>query len=487
MYRVSIAEPEVYTYTKKDPSKAYITNNLLLPKQYLNVQVVKQALTFQLNDEEPVFETFVDEESGETFDQEIGVRAKTMRLWDETAYHLIVPRDFISENQYSEFGCEFVRVPEPSFLKVRIEDKIQLRDEDQPEAFQSLLDNQSGTLNLSCGKGKTIIALKATAAFKVPTLIVVNTTALLEQWKEEIQRHLGVDSVGIIQGKNRDWQGHPIVLAMVHSLSFNKESWPREFREYFGLVLYDEGHHMSAPVFARSADLFYGKRFSLTATAARTDGLEVIYQYHLGPVIHKNLSQDLIPTTYFHRMKWELPFGHKWLVMGSDNRVNMSRVRTYLGRIEWRNNLIYQQISVDLQEGRQILVLSHSVDHVEALAAYFSAYGGGMITGKTPQEDRMGILRGCNPVFGTFQLAREGLNKPPLDTLHIVTAFSNENDQQQSWGRIQRWYQDKLDPIVRVWEDMVPDLETIHKSCNRLRTVLRKINYPYDRVDMEIP
>jgi len=458
-------------YFPKEDDKAYVTNNLLLPKRFINSAVIKAALTFQLNDEEPV----IDEDTGEV----VGVRPKMLRMWDENQTHLIVPLRFIHHDQYPDFRCEFVHVPTPRYENVRIDDHIILRDEEQQAAYDALLSHTCGTLNLSCGKGKTVIALKAAAAFKVPTIIVVNTTALLEQWKEEIARHLGVDSVGVLQGTNHDWRFHPIVLAMVHTLSNRRDSWPMDFRRRFGLVLYDEGHHMSAPVFVQSADLFYGKRFSLTATAQRTDGLEVVYQYHLGRVIHSNLSQDLIPRTVFHVLKWTMPYGDKGQVTDRNGDVNTPKVRTYLGRLAWRNRLIYDHLLSDLQEGRQILVLSHSVEHVENLQEYLSGMGAGMITGATPQESRMAILRNSNPIFGTFQLAREGLNKPSLDTLYVVTPFSNSNDLQQSWGRIQRQYENKMPPLVRVFEDTAFSCCT--KSCSSLRRVLREFNYPFDR------
>jgi len=460
-------------FTEKDPDKAYLTNNLLLPKRFVNASVIKAALTFTLNDEEPI----LDEQTNEP----IGTRPKVLKLWDETNNHVIVPRDFLPPEQYPEFRCQFEMVPPPDFEQVRIDDLIELRDAEQQEAFDSLMNNYSGTLNLSCGKGKTVIALKAAANLKVPTLVVVNTTALLEQWKEEIERHLGVDSIGILQGQTHDWRRHPIVLSMVHTLSARR--WPMEFRRRFGLVLYDEGHHMSAPVFVLSADLFYGRRFSLTATASRTDGLEVIYQYHLGRVIHSNLTQELVPNTVFHLLKWEMPPAHRKLVVDRNDDISIPRVRTYLGRLEWRNNLIYDHLLRDVEEGRQILVLSHSVNHVEMLYNYLSGMGAGMITGETPQESRMAILRNGNPIFGTFQLAREGLNKPSLDTLYVVTPFSNSNDLQQAWGRIQRRFANKKEPLVRVFEDAAFTCSV--KSCGNLRGVLRRFNYPYERVTWE--
>jgi superfamily II DNA or RNA helicase len=462
-------------FTFKDPEKAYITNNMLLPKKRLHVDRIKAALTFIHGEEEEVDENGVL----------ICTTQGTFEMWDETKHHLVVPREFLTEDQRGQFDFEFVdERPSYRFDSAEIYSRVKARDEGQERALSSLMDNKSGTLTLSCGKGKTVMALAHAAALKVPTIVVVNTTALLEQWLEEINTHLDVSSVGIVQGTVADWKGHPIVVAMVHTLSARRAEWSMEFRRRFGLVIYDEGHHMSAPVFVLSADLFFGRRYSLTATPERTDGLESIYQYHLGRVIHKNLEQDLIPTTWFHVLHWALEEKDKKDIVDIYGTVNLNKVRTFLGQLAWRNEIIEEDLRFDLAAGRKILVLSHSVEHVENLCARFSPMGAGAITGATAQEDRMGILRECNPVFGTFQLAREGLNKPVLDTLYLVTPFSNKNDLQQTLGRIQREYADKKDPLVRVYEDKA--INCCVTSCRKLRKILLKWGHPARRRKVDV-
>lgn len=463
------------SFTIKDADKAYLTNNLLLPKSRVNERSIKQALTFVHGEE-----LELDEETGEA----LRVSPGTIELWEENENHIIVPREFLSPQQFPQFHCEVVDQRPTMFEHVDITDNIVLRDQDQQQALDALLSHHSGTLNLSCGKGKTVIGLKLAAILHVPTIIVVNTTALLEQWREEIARHLGVDGVGQIQGTRDDWRGYPIVLAMVHSLSQHREERAMDFRRRFGLVMYDEGHHMSAPVFVRSADLFFGRRYSLTATPNRTDGLEMIYQFHLGQVIHSNLSQDLIPNTYFHVLQWEASTQEQHEVLDVTGEVNVNKVRTFLGSLEWRNDVIIRDLKRDMKDRRQVLVLSHSVEHVNQLFHHFRNRGAGVITGQTLQEDRMAILRECNPVFGTFQLAREGLNKPSLDTLYVVTPFSNPNDLQQAWGRIQRQFLGKQQPLVRVYEDHA--FPCCIRSCRNLRKNLRKINYPIYKTVMEL-
>jgi superfamily II DNA or RNA helicase len=462
-------------FVPRDPRLGYITNNLLLPKQCIDVDQIKGALRFSHG-----MDVEVDD-----FGTPLRLAPGTIELWEETQNHLIVPRDFLPVENRDEFDFEFVdESKQYRFEKVAIGSRIVLRDEGQDRALEVLLANQSGTLNLSCGRGKTVIGLELAARLSVPTMIIVNTTALLEQWREEIMKHLDVESVGLVQKTTMDWKRHPIVLAMVHTLSLRRDEWPMEFRRRFGLVIYDEGHHMSAPVFVKSADLFYGRRFSLTATPTRTDGLESIYQYHLGRVIHSNLEQDLIPTSYFHALAWQLTEAQYSQIQDVNKDVNLSKVRTFLGQLTWRNDIIAQDLQADLNDGRKILVLSHSTGHVQNMYRYFRNAGGGMITGDTPQEDRMAILRECNPVFGTFQLAREGLNKPSLDTLYSTTPFSNSNDLQQSVGRIQRAFADKKNPIARFYEDNA--INCCVTAGRKVRKVLHKWHYPFRRIRVHV-
>jgi superfamily II DNA or RNA helicase len=464
------------TFSRKDPDKGYLSSNLFLPRRYVTEHAIKNALTFTLDQEEEE----VDEETGER----VGSKKRVLELWDETANHLIVPREFIAHSDLHKFRFEIVDQRPTKFPEVDIQHHIEFRDGQEP-AFQALLSNHSGTLNLACGKGKTVISLRLAAEFRVPTLVVVNTTALMEQWKEDIVEHLVVPSIGTIQGKVRDWRGHPITLATIHTLADGIEFHAPEFRNYFGLVFYDEGHHMSAPVFVQGADVCAGRRYSLTATPDRTDGMENIYQYHLGRVLYRDLEQALIPNTSFHVMTWSIPSSDARQVHDRNGDANIGKLRAYLGQLRWRNERILDFVRRDVANGRRILILTHSVPHVEMLYEMASDMPNrGLIAGATPQEDRMSELRNCNPIFATFQLAREGLDKPELDTLYILTPFSNKNDLQQSWGRIQRAYEGKQPPLVRVFED--EHLSAVYHSCCTMRKILRAMGYPNTRERLEV-
>lgn len=460
-------------FHRLDPQLAYSTNNLIIPKGIVNVDMIRATLTFA---QQGAVED-IDEET----QMLIGLKGKELRLWDETADHIIVPRDFISHDDIETLGAR-TQVIRPPFPQVEFADHVDLRDANQQTAWEALLAAGKGTLNLGCGKGKTVLGLKYAAYLQVPTIVVVNNVTLFEQWVARAVEHLHLapDDIGTIQGQVADWEGKPLVLAVVHTLAGRRAEWSAKFRKHFGLVIFDEGHHMSAPFFVGSADLFWGQRLALTATPTRTDRMENIYQSHLGPVFYSDIQQELIPETLFHQLQWELTPEDELGIRDTNGDMNLSRIRSHVGCLVWRNNYILDTLADDLNAGRNVLVLSHSVDQLKMLAEMWEERTGtkaGLIVGATDQSVRMGILDTFNPVFGTFQLSREGLDKPPLDTLYVCTMFSNSNDLQQGWGRIQRVFEGKLAPLVRVFEDT--EINACVKCGRSLRRFLRAFDWPY--------
>lgn len=229
----------------------------------------------------------------------------------------------------------------------------------------ALLRARGGVLQLACGLGKTVVALDYIARRSVPAIIVVDTTQLMKQWRDEIELHLDIpNGVGLIQGDVFDWK-KPLVLATYHSLAARAPQMNEEVRRWFGTAVWDEAHHVAAPMFSRSADLFYGVRLGLTATPDRDDGMHVVYNFHLGPVIYKNLHQDLKPRIYFVWTGTQLDKDDPRVLAATNDKngeLHIGKVAGFLGSQPHRIDFVLDQVRQATAHGRKVIVLSKSVD-----------------------------------------------------------------------------------------------------------------------------
>lgn len=349
---------------QRDPSTAYIDNWLWVPKRFTNVEGVRGALSF----------SFADRYSKQ---------AKHVFLWKETEHHLLVPRHFweVSNLPYRVVDLrpqQYAKTNVVSHIKLdhRMRNGVLMPDGNdvQQRSFDALCRNPEGVLQLACGKGKTPIALHFAAWLNVPVLIILPDSQLFEQWKVEIDNLLDVPGgVGFIHGTRNDWQ-KSVVLTTYHTIGARASSLPTEVRKWFGLVIWDEGHHIPAPTFADSAECFYGSRLSLTATPERDDGLHIISQHHIGPVIYKDLTPVQKPRIFFKWTGLEIDESRPEAdVRDKNGEIHGSKVSSYNARWPERRTEILNDAAYAVHCGRKVLVLSSSEAEIANMAAMWSS------------------------------------------------------------------------------------------------------------------
>ncbi|MEF8936824.1 MAG: DEAD/DEAH box helicase family protein, partial [Halovenus sp.] len=141
-----------------------------------------------------------------------------------------------------------------------LDSAYQLR-EYQEEALTAWRRNDNrGVLELPTGSGKTVIGLAAIEALGTPTLVVVPTIDLLDQWGDELAESFDVP-IGRLGGGTQ--QIEDITVSTYDSAYLRAE----DIGDRFGLVVFDEVHHLGGEGYRDIARLLAAPaRLGLTAT-----------------------------------------------------------------------------------------------------------------------------------------------------------------------------------------------------------------------------
>ena len=165
--------------------------------------------------------------------------------------------------------------------------RYQLR-EYQQEALDAWHDaGDRGVIELPTGAGKTVVAIAAMAALGVPTLVVVPTVDLLEQWRRELDAEFDVPIGQFGGGEQRR---EPITVSTYDSAYLKAE----DVGDQFGFVVFDEVHHLGGEGYREIARMLAAPaRLGLTATFERPDGAHEEIVDLVGPRVYALEADDL--------------------------------------------------------------------------------------------------------------------------------------------------------------------------------------------------
>ena len=639
----------MHRFVVRDPQKAYLGTELYLPKfrkdgrPVINTSHIKNHLAFVIM---------------------IGGEQDYLHLWHETKDHLVVPRQYLTREQLRSAAFPVVsllpeKYPHVPFRSKIVLDKLWIERLDvQRRAFAAWEGQGSGIFNISCGRGKTVLALHCIASTQAPALVITEKGDLMDQWRREAETLLDFPGkVGIVQGKPETWDwDQPLVLAMMQTLARYPGEVQPAMRRHFSTVWWDECfvpgtpvagvpieryrigdeistrdpdtgketterverlhtskpralvsvfvagveicctayhpfwtdqgwvpairltrqtdgggrggrrvaqheagtvagrqegqvpawtrvdrvevheptsdgtfggrcpgglvhnlgisgpstypvsalnvlvhncHHLSAPYFSQTATMFPGRRYGLSATLGREDGMEPVFFYHIGRPIFADLSQDIVPEIYFRRTPFTIdvhdPEVHE-AITDKNGDPNTSRLRNYVALRQDRIEYQCEDLRHLVNGGRKILALSHCKEHLYIMQRIFGDEVSGISTGDEKKADRRRALSEKQLVFGTHQLVLEGLDEQTLDYLVWLTPFGSQHPEggvnalQQGIGRTQRFLPGKPAPGVLIYDDI--HIREFHRMCQKLRYQLRRWpsekGGPYNYTDLRI-
>lgn len=270
----------------------------------------------------------------------------------------------------------------------------ELRDFQQA-ALNVVLGRQFGTLSAPTGSGKTIIALAAIAARMQPTLVVVHTKELVNQWLDRIETFLGIPrkEIGII-GCGEKRLGRVLTVAMVNTLY----SVAHEVREHVGHLVVDECHHTPSKTFTGAVSAFDSKyMLGLSATPWRRDKLTRLIYWHLGDKVHE-INQDALLDSG-DILRPEVILMETSFTSTLDASSEYSKMLSELTRDYKRNRQIIGDVVEEARKGQgACLVLTDRKHHCEELAAMLDEYGvnAEVLTGDLGRRKRVDVVEQVN-------------------------------------------------------------------------------------------
>jgi superfamily II DNA or RNA helicase len=342
----------------------------------------------------------------------------------------------------------------------------------------SLEKGNGGILEVPCGRGKTIMALKIISLIKRKTLIIVHKEFLMNQWIERIREFLPNASIGKIQGTVFDVDGKDIVIGMVQTL-YDKDFSQNTFSS-FGLTIIDEVHRIGSEQFSRTLfKTITPYMLGISATVDRKDKLTRVLYMFIGEKIYSESrdNDDPVCVRAIEYVTNDPEFNE--VDVDFKGNPKYSTMITKLCGFGPRSDFILRVLKDLLEEEseNQIMVLCHN----RSLLTYLydgivhrkigtvGYYVGGMKQNNLLETESKQI------VLATYAMAAEALDIKTLSTLVMVTP---KTDITQSVGRILRVKHEK--PII---VDIVDSHDLFQNQWKQRKRFYKKCNYRIREID----
>jgi superfamily II DNA or RNA helicase len=144
-----------------------------------------------------------------------------------------------------------------------------------------------GVVVLPTGAGKSHVGVMAIDDRRRSALVVAPTLDLVRQWYDILRSSFATE-VGILGGGSHD------IRALTVTTYDSAYLHMQHLGARFGLVIFDECHHLAGPTYTLAAELCLAPfRLGLTATPERPDGRETELDRLIGPLLYQKQIVEL--------------------------------------------------------------------------------------------------------------------------------------------------------------------------------------------------
>jgi len=388
-----------------------------------------------------------------------------LRSWSETTGHWALNRGDLNKvnalvkSRGWKVIDERVEVPWGPEL-----DKLRLVMEPRPhqvEPLEQWVEAGHGILEADPAFGKTFMLISLLLRLRQKALILVPTDVLANQFITRFREGSGsaeegytpitncieVEAKGLtIVGRYRGGSAKrdetfPVTVATWQSLQGGRAD---HLTKEFGLVLLDEAHGFAAPVAASAVHSFWAKyRYGVTATTERKDGQHVALIDVVGPITARGYAKQVPVTAAM------ITTGVKYFPSRYSRKSEWSALTKALYKSTTRNDLIYDWVRYDIEQGRRILLLSGlrgwCLDTVEFLRREFDIEAKAIVGGDNSPSGirrRNSIIAqmtsGSLQVICATSIFKEGVDIPVLDCVYAISPMNNAGLLKQMLGRARR-------------------------------------------------
>ncbi|MGB4091928.1 MAG: DEAD/DEAH box helicase family protein [Ruminococcus flavefaciens] len=360
---------------------------------------------------------------------------------------------------------------------LNVEFNGELRD-NQKDAITALMKYDNGIISAATAFGKTVTCSGIISKIKTSTLILLESSALVEQWEKALNTFLTINEelpeyqtktgrvkkrksvIGIIHGA-KDTSTGIIDIAMAGSLC-KKGEYHQRLKEY-GLVIVDECHHsasstISAVLREVNAKYIYG----VTATPFRGDGLEKIIFMLLGDIRYKYTAKDKAEEQGISH--YVVPRFTRAVSPHGRDRLHVNDAYEIIRNNEIRDDQIITDIKSCIETGRTPVILTKYTDHAAQLYEKVKLYADNvfLLTGTKSKKEQKAVRSAMERVpanesmilIATGQLIGEGFDYPRLDTLFLATPVAWKGIVEQYAGRLNRDYNGKDNVMIYDYVDI---------------------------------
>ena len=350
--------------------------------------------------------------------------------------------------------------------------------EAQISAADALSEHETGILNAATAFGKTVVCCNIIARKKVNTLILLQSSSLMEQWKKALEKFLIIDEeipeyetpsgrkkrrksvIGRLQGAHDSTTGI-IDIAMVGSVC-KKGEFHKRLKQY-GLVIVDECHHAASDTMVEVLQEVNAKYvYGVTATPFRSDGLEKITYMLLGPIRYKYTSKDRAKEQGIEHLVYPR-FTRAVVPRFQQDKLHPNEAYAIIRDNADRDKIIINDVINCVEDGRTPVVLSRYVDHSRKMYESLKGHADKvfLLSGENSKKEHNAILQQMHTVktdesmilIATGKLIGEGFDFPRLDTLIMAMPVSWKSVVEQYAGRLNRDYEGKKRVIIYDYVD----------------------------------